>query len=296
MDIEVYPNCFLAGVKDLDSKEGRIFEISKYKNDLQECISFFNNFKSYMITFNGIHYDQPVLAYICQDLNGSKDNAITLTEKIHDFSSTVINADRIDSRYKYYFKWTPIDLYMYWSRMLRLSKKISLKGLGIQINYPVVQELPYEPGTYLTKEQIEEVKVYNYKHDLGIMEKLIDHPVMWQGKPTTFRKQIQLRGNIHKEYNLNKFIYSWDAPKIASELLLSFYAKSQNMSSWELKKQQEGYIGKGRLPLEDPKFKLPIFQKLFKDMSVATRDFHQDIIFLHKNTSLKISYGIGGVK
>lgn len=296
MDIESYPNVFLVGFKDIDTQQGQVLEISEYKNDIDQVYRIFDNYKNFMITFNGIHYDQPVLAYICIHYEYLKKlSNLDIAKKINEFSNYVIHTDFIDNKYKYYFNWTPIDLYLYWSKDLRISKKISLKGLGIQMNYEVVQELPYKVGTYLNQEQIKNLKHYNYVHDLGILEKLIDHPIKWQGKPTTFRKQIQLRGAIHQEFNLNKFIYSWDAPKIASELLLNSYSKIKNKPSWELKKEEEGYIEQTRLPLQNPNFKLSQFQQLYSEMCVATRDFSKEIIFNYNNTSIKISYGIGGI-
>lgn len=294
MDIEVYPNCFLLGYKDYITKEGKVLEISKYKNDLKEIVKWCKSFKGYMITFNGIHYDQLVLAQICDNYEKLITlNSIDINYAIKSYSDNIINTEFVNYKYKKYFKWTSIDLYLYWSKMLRLSKKISLKSLGIQIDYPVIQELPFEPNTFLKENEIKIVKDYNYIHDLGIMEKLLTHPIKWQGKPTTFEKQIKLRQNIYKEYKLPKEIFSWDAPKIASELLLDFRVKNEGGNKWELRK--ESYSEKDSLSLQNLDFKLIEFQNLYKEMSNASRSFKKEIILIKNNTRLKISYGIGGI-
>jgi hypothetical protein len=303
LDIECFPNLFLLGFKDYKTKEGQIFEISKQQNDLEKIVDWCKKFEGFVITFNGIHYDQPVLSYICYHSTELENYpAEQIADKIHDFSSYIINNDFIDNKYKYYFKnWIPVDVYLHWSRMLRLSKKISLKSLGIQINYPVIQELPYPPGSYLNKKQIEEVRNYNYIHDLGILDKLLTHPIYLQGKPTTIEKEIALRRDIKKEYETSPYIYSWDAPKIASELLLSFKAKKENKKLWILKKElkdlsEEDYIA---LPLQNPNFKLLVFQNLFKRFEKVNqnndRGFSEEVILIHGDTRLKISYGLGGI-
>lgn len=105
-------------------------------------------------------------------------------------------------------------MFLYWSQMTRISKKISLKSLGIQLNYPATQELPYKHDSYLTKEQLPKLREYNYKHDLGITEKLL----------TEMKDEVMLRADINKEHNL--YCWSWDAPKIASEALLQSYVDS----------------------------------------------------------------------
>jgi len=55
--------------------------------------------------------------------------------------------------------------------MLRKSKKISLKALGIQLNHEEIQELPYHPDTILEYDEMIELQRYNNDNDLGILEK-----------------------------------------------------------------------------------------------------------------------------
>ena len=93
---------------------------------------FLNEYKDFWISFNGLHYDNIVLAY--GQMNRWWPN---LTVEQVCYNLKTFSDDLIDSsddefyqkfgKYRFYFKWTDIDLYVYWSKLLRLSKKISLK-------------------------------------------------------------------------------------------------------------------------------------------------------------------------
>jgi hypothetical protein len=170
--------------------------------------------------------------------------------------------------------------------MLRISKKLSLKSLGIQLGYPVVQELPYKPSSILTLDDIPKLREYNQLHDLGILRLLTEN----------MENDIKLRGNILNNYNLN--CWSWDAPKIASEALLQDYCKITNKNVNDVRNQKFEkpplYLNKCLHGFE-PEFKLPIFQKLWTDILNSKDGFSQEIVVLQNNTSIKLTYGIGGL-
>lgn len=282
-DVEVYPNVFLCGIQDIDTKEKIVWEISDRKNDYSEIIKFFNSFNQYLITFNGIHYDNCIIMYI---IHNKCDNVEFYLKNLKTWSDYIINNDfwwndKSLSKYKYNNKWVDIDLYCYWSKMLRLSKKISLKGLAIQMNYPVVQELPFDPSMSLNHTQIDVLRHYNSVHDLGITELLYN----------SMLSEIKLRQYINNTYNLK--CYSWDAPKIASELLLQEYCKLTNQDPKYVKSLKFEHTKKLELPLID--FQLDCFKELYKEMSEALNEFSKEIVLLHDNTALKLTYGKGGL-
>jgi len=298
-DIEVYPNFFCTTIENYDTGEKILLEISPWQNDLDKIVDVFSNKlkDQELVSFNGIHYDSPVIKFILiQYYSLIQLSEEEICQEIDKFSQFIIKTDFWWSKpklkkYKYNHPWIDVDIYLHWSRMLRLSKKISLKSLGIQLGYPVVQELPYPPGTILTKQQAEEVKVYNYKHDMGVMRKILFDKIRWQGKPTTVEEQIQLRRNIQKTYDLK--CLSWDAPKIASEIMLAKYCQVTGEEKYNVRDSR--YEGGKKLELDNPNFKLSVFKELYTKMENADRDFSEDIVFIHKNTSIKLSYGIGGL-
>ena len=182
--------------------------------------------------------------------------------------------------------WIDIDLFLYWSKMLRMSKKISLKSLGIQLGYHTVQELPFKPDTILKLEDLPKLRYYNYTHDLGILELLTSN----------MEEDIKLRGNIVKEYELD--CWSWDAPKIASEALLKDYCKITRKNAKEVRNYKFekptmllGELLKGF----EPQFKLPLFQQLWLDVCNSTNSFSKELLVNINNTSIRLTYGIGGL-
>jgi len=167
-DIEVYYNFFCVGLKTLN-KDGRIFyEISEERNDLDSIYEYFNSYKGFLISFNGIHYDNVVIKYILKNYyNLRKLSVHQINHNLKVFSDKIIHDD-FDEEIKSvkYFKtgWIDIDLYNFWSKMLRISKKISLKSLGIQLGYNVVQELPYKPDTILKKDDLPKLRNYKFNN------------------------------------------------------------------------------------------------------------------------------------
>jgi hypothetical protein len=283
MDVEVYPNVFLLGIQDADTKEKIVWEISDRTNDYDKVVGFIKSFNQYMITFNGQHYDIPILLYI---LHNKLDNVENYLHKLKEWSDHIIHNDfwwhdQELKKYKYQNQWTDIDLFLYWSKMLRLSKKLSLKGLAIQMNYPVVQELPFDPAMSLNHAQINELRHYNSVHDLGITQMLYD----------AMLGEVKLRQYISNTYNLKCF--SWDAPKMASELLLQEYCKITEQNPKYVKSLKFEHTDKLELPFID--FKLDCFKKLYNGMSNTLNEFSEEIVLIEGNTRLKLTYGRGGL-
>lgn len=290
-DIECYKNFFCVGIKNYDTKEVLFYEISEEKNDLDLIYKWFKNYKGFLISFNGIHYDNMVIKYLLNNYNNYKKwDKNNILEDLKYFSDKIINSEIYDDEIKNikYFKvnWIDIDLFNYWSKMLRISKKISLKSLAIQLGYPVVQELPYKPDTILKVEDLPKLRTYNTVHDLGITELLTDN----------MYEEIKLRANIVKDYNLN--CWSWDAPKIASEALLQDYCRITGKSIKDVRNQR---FEKPTLYLNEclkgfePGFKLPIFQNLWTEILNSKNSFSKELVVNINNTSIKLSYGVGGL-
>lgn len=291
LDLECYPNYFEVGIKNFKTKEVINYEVSEHIDNRIEIFNFISKYDGYLVTFNGLHYDCMLLKYLI--IHSKTLKSVSKNKFLHSlkkFSDVVIDADLYWEQLKKYkyekTQWVDIDLYCYWSKMLRLSKKISLKSLGIQLGYPVVQELPYESNTHLTKSQIDEVRNYNNKHDLGILDALMQKML----------PDITLRKVIKKDYNLD--CMSWDAIKISSEALLQDYCNETNQNPNDVRKlkweKPTIYINE-LLSDFDPQFKLPIFQKLYERVLNSVDEFSEELVVNERNTSLILSYGVGGL-
>ena len=289
-DIEVYTNYFCVGIENYVTKQKTFYEISEEVNDIHKIYNYFNTFNGFLISFNAIHYDNMVIKYIIQNYHKLKYlNYIDICVQLKYLSDKIIN-DGYDDEIKQLkyakVKWIDIDLFLYWSKMLRISKKISLKSLGIQLGYPVVQELPYTPSSILKVEDLPKLREYNQIHDLGILRLLTEN----------MEDEIKLRGNIVNDYKLS--CWSWDAPKIASEALLQDYCRITGKDKKSVRDQR---FEKPTLYLNEclkgfePNFKLPIFQNLWTEILNSKNSFSKELVVNINNTSIKLSYGVGGL-
>lgn len=291
-DIESYKNFFMLGVKDFTTKELRYFEISEHRDDSADLFNYLNTFKGYFISFNGLHYDKPVLSFFYKTY---AEKGYVSTQDIKMFSDLVINAESSYSDelkpYMYVLPKTmvQIDLFCYWSLGIRQSKKISLKSLGVALGHEEIQELPYYHTTILTSEQIEEVRHYNLHNDLGILEKL-----------TTKKEQdITLRRDIRIKMGFDNQIYSWDTPKIASEILLDTLSKADGRSTWDLRKlryEKPTLVFKDLLAGIDFGFETKQFLEIYQYVLNAVNTFSYEFSILKQDdTALRISIGMGGI-
>jgi hypothetical protein len=280
-DIEVYPNYFLVGIKDYYSKEVITFQVSDWIDEREQFREWFESYDGFLITFNGIHYDEVVINYALK--NSTKSVGVWLKE-VFKLNERIIN-DTLEENEKWFKKkWISVDLMLYWSKKLRITKQISLKALGIQLGYPVVQELPYPPGTYLDQESIEKVYEYNTIHDLGISY-LLAH---------SLADKIVLRKELGEMYKLN--LWSSSPTSIASKVLLKKYCEKTGENPKEVSKIKyfpKPYLIGDYLPKVN--FKTPFFQDLYKEIAKSGREFSKDFLYPVKNRNIKIQMGIGGL-
>ena len=230
-DIECLPELFLCCVKDYHTKTETTFEISKRKNDILDIVQFFQTNKLTVVGFNSIHYDNILINKILIDykylltlktigLNENQIeesielslNSLEICKELRQISDWIIEDGKTEeqfnyklySKYKYNQPFESIDLFLYWSKMLRLSKKLSLKSLAIWLNHPLIQEFNG------SMDNIDEYISY-CQNDVAITESLLVHLL----------PDVKLRYNIKKEYGID--CISWDSVKIASNLLSKLY-------------------------------------------------------------------------
>jgi len=237
-DIESYYNFFCLGIKDYETKQNGLWEISEEKNDIDAINNYFSKFNGFLISVNGIHYDNIVLKTLLKDYNYLKDkDYLFICGHLKKISDCIINDDYESIKeYKWYKTgWTDIDLFCYWSKMLRISKKISLKSLAVQLNYPVIQELPFPPDIYLKKEDLPKLRHYNLVHDLGITELLYE-----KMKPS-----VNQRTDAIIKFGFGNEIYSWDGVKLGLNILLKEYCNENNISQRSIQDLRTPFPNKG---------------------------------------------------
>jgi hypothetical protein len=295
-DIELFSNYFEVGFKDYVTKKTFYFEVSEYRDDRVALFNFLVSYKGFLITFNGIYYDNVVLAYFVKEYK-KLINLLPLEciRRLKEFSNHVIGDDHEKTKWYKWYKhpWTNIDLFCYWARSLRITKKISLKSLGIQLNHNRVQELPYPHDSFLTREQQAHVLDYNLNNDLIILDSLTDR----------MKEDIKLRKYIYEEYGIE--CWSMDAPKICSEYMLEVFCRktyaNQAPTYDEYKREVKNsrYIPRPNWKLGEflppVQFKTKFFQDLNEEIRRSGSEFSKEFIYQNRNTNVHVSMGIGGI-
>lgn len=298
-DLEIFPSSYFeCGLKNFKTKEVINLEVSEWCDDRKVIYDFFSSYDGYLVSFNGIYYDNMLIKYFLKEYKRLvKLEVISFLDEMKLYSDKVINSEQNReylNRYRYVdIKWTDLDIFLFWSKMLRQSKKISLKSLGIQLGYPVVQELPYNEKTVLTKEQIEVVRKYNNEHDLGILDLLTEK----------MKEEISLRFNIRKEYGLD--CLSWDAIKIASESLLQDYCEETLRGGETIqeytKRIRNLHFERNTIYIKDilngfdPHFELPIFKNLYQEILGSINSFDKELPINIGITQMSLALGNGGL-
>lgn len=297
-DVEVYPNCFLCSIKDYKTKEIITWEISDRKNDLDKFTKFWKNTKDFIISFNGISYDNSMILFL---LKNKFDSVQELNKKLKKWSDYNINTDfwsKDYPQYKYHNQWTDIDLLCYWSKGLRISKKISLKSLAIQLNWDEIQELPYPHDKILSNEEIDNLIRYNVRNDLGILEKLTN---VFNGKSDISLGNlgtIKLRSDVSSKYNINA--WSFDAPKIAAEVLSLKYCEK---TGEDIKMFKSRRFDKETFQFKDLfkdikfEFETSTFKNLYDEWMNSSDTFSKEFAAFTKdqNHGIRIAVGMGGI-
>lgn len=298
-DIEVYPNFFCFNAKKPNVDKWYRFKLNE-DSDLSSIseLESFLQMKAVWIAFNQIHYDDVVLSFMIKEYKNYKKIDVFL-KAVFNFSNDIINLENnyeLIRLYKYnnqILNGINIDLFLYWSKGLRISKKISLKSLGVGLKHHKLQELPYEAGTYLSLE--EQKEVFDYcDNDVIITEKLFKN---LYDTSNTKTGSIKLRDDVFKQTGLKA--YSWDTPKIASESLALAYANKVNLNVKEVKNlrynpYQNLKIG-SLFEDVDIHFKTDTLKKVWENIQNSIDKVEEEFVFICNNTRLKIAVGNGGI-
>lgn len=170
-DIETYGNVFLCAVTRADGKHSHVLEVSERKNEIERVFKFIDHIAetgSYLVTFNGIGFDYPVLHEIYTKRDSLPKSGKAIAKKIFNiaqkqidsfkgeqFGNTIKSEDCLVQQ---------LDLYRIW-HFNNKAKATSLKLLEFNMRMNDIQDLPYAIGQELTSDEIDHLIEYN-KHDI----------------------------------------------------------------------------------------------------------------------------------
>lgn len=196
-DIESYPNYFSFAAVDVATGNVYYFEISHRIDQSAEFRQFINHLAttpgSVMIGFNNIQYDYPVI-------HRSLCSECSTVETIYYISKQIIETPW-DDRFKNLI-WESehlvpqIDLFKI-HHFDNVARFTSLKVLQFNMRSDSVEDLPIKPGTNLTFDEMETLKVYNI-HDIT---------ETWRFYIAS-KDQIDFRKKMSREHDHNMMNYS----------------------------------------------------------------------------------------
>ena len=183
LDLEVYPNYFLAKFINMEGKV-REYEmyadyVSGYKQlDTEGIRRIMNSYTT--VTFNGNNYDMPILALAL----ASKDCA-----ELKEASDAIIVHDMKPWNFYKHFKCQPLSYDHIDIKEVAPGVMVSLKAYGARMHMPKLQDLPYDPDKPLTRQQMREVSEYCL-NDLETTRELFNQ----------IKGRVELRESMSAEY------------------------------------------------------------------------------------------------
>ena len=244
-DIETMREIFLVGVYIPEKSEYIDFEVSGFKNQLDEFVRFTEQHEDYYwVGYNNMRFDSQVVEWILRnyeqwhELSGDQ-----ICSRICDKAQDVIH----DANYDVFPEYREDQLSLKQLDLFKINhydnknRMVSLKRLEFEMDLENIEEMPLSHNKRnLTDEKIQLIKDYCrndvtatyefYKITIGDC----DHP-LYKGN-----NQIQLRMDIFEEFGIKCLNYS--DSKIGDEMVKKFYCEEKKIRYEELPKK--GYFRK----------------------------------------------------
>ena len=270
-----------------DRKDVRAFYIHESEDQRQELYDFLQNEVAGLIGFNSINYDYPLIHYFIHlmDTYEHVDPLPTarFLEQMYYESQRIIKEEY--SAIPHWKVLIPqLDLFRI-HHFDNKSKRTSLKAVEIAIQYPNVQDMPFEHDHWVTKDEIPSMLNYNY-NDVDATHKFY------------FKSEdmVKLRQMLSKTYNLN--LRNANDPKIGQEIFGREIARKKQVHFNAIKDmrtyRREIDLGKCLLPyIAFSNKEFQDLHKFFKETTIYTtyKPFEKSVIY----KGFKYDYGVGGI-
>lgn len=284
-DIEVFRNVFHCTLLNTETEELHKFECSIRRNNIQEMCKFFLQPDIYLVGYNNIHYDNPIINYCIEFFSNSNYSYYTICQSIFNLSKVITtDKDNIErwKRWKYANNFYTLDLLtMMFSQQLR----VSLKEMQITMMYKNVQEYNHDWEAPLDESEIDSMIDYNINDVMSTYELL-----------KRKQKDIKLRLEIEDSYNIK--CLSKDGVNIGMQILAEEYMRKTHIP-WNVLKDMRSpanMIALKDIILPFISYKLPELQSLLlemKELVISPGRKGYEKMFLLGNRV--ISVGVGGI-
>ena len=287
-DIEVFPNVFSCTVKNSESGQVRVFEIShRKKNCLEEAtnmVNFFLDKSNIFCGYNNIHYDNPIMNFFIANLNTMPDDYERITKTIYKLSQTIVTSETAESwkQWKYANNFATIDLLtMLFSQKLR----VGLKEMQVTMQYHNVQEYEGNFDDYLPDSEIPKMLGYNL-NDVESTEELLNR----------CKADIDLRIGIQKEFGVD--VLSKDGMSIGQEILKVKYLEKSRKKWYDIKdlRSPADIIDLNEVIFPFINYETPVLQSLLTEMkrqkvSPGRKGYEKHFLL----DNVEVTVGVGGI-
>ncbi len=159
-DLEVFPNFFLAGFLPKDNDTPVFFEVSEWRNDIEELGKFLSQDIA-LVGFNNLNYDYPILHYMFTDGLFKFDDPDWLTNLLYMKSQEIIKTE-FPAIAEWKTKIPQLDLYRI-HHLDNKAKRASLKDIEFVIRHENVEDLVIPYYTYLHIVEDDDLREDQYK-------------------------------------------------------------------------------------------------------------------------------------
>jgi hypothetical protein len=257
-DVETYFNLFSMVVISADGKQGWVFEVSDRKDNREALFSFLDTLKangSRLVGFNNLAFDYPIIHFIMKKRKFTPNQVYDEAQRLFDMMKESRFGSSIHQRFHHIQQ---VDLFKI-NHFDNKAKSTSLKILQFNMRMDNLQELPYDPSTKLTDEQMEEIVMYNINDVIATMK--FYHECYGA---------IELRKNLSETYGID--FTNMNDTKIGSEIFIQEIEKAKPNSCYkilpngkrEMNQTKRGFIDLGEVILPYVKFDRPEFTAIFE--------------------------------
>lgn len=233
-DIETMLELFDAGFYNPDTQEWVEFQISAYSNQLFEFVKHYTSGEyDYLVTFNGINFDQQVMEWIVDNHQKWVDDTnLEIAARIHRYAQNVIENSNygIFPDYKEAkFRIPPLDVF----KILHFdneARRTSLKWCAFMLNMDV-EEMPiHHSAKNLSIKDVETTQSYR-RNDVmvteGVLNLILGNVSLPELKDYKGKNKIQDRFDVMKETGMQ--CLNWSDVKIGEEWNKLNYIKAEKV-------------------------------------------------------------------
>ena len=286
-DIEIFPNVFSCTVRNSETGEVTVFEISRRtdtKKTMHELVGLFKDPKFMFCGYNNHHYDDPIINFIIGNLGTMPDDYIRVCSTLFKLSQTIITSEDTEKwkKWKYANLFPSMDLLtMLFSQKLR----VGLKEMQVTMQYKNVQEYSGKFDEYLPTSEIDEMLKYNLNDVDSTLELL-----------NRCKSEIDLRIGIQEEFGVD--VLSKDGMTIGTEILKTKYLEKTGKSWYDIKDLRSpcDIIDLNKVIFPFIKYDTPVLQNLLAEMkqqkvSPGRKGYEKHFLL----DNVEVTVGVGGI-